>query len=166
MFRWLNGPGRVFRDPLPGSTNYLSAYDKDGRLIRVKDADNTREARENENAKSQDEAAEDAPEVTGKHDGEKRTQLNYAVGKGMPRETEEDLVPFPHNPQFRSQAVLSEELKEVVWHLVIQKGVSVRKVSATYQIDMRRVAAVVRLKEVEKQWEREVSVGFSSAPSR
>lgn len=35
MFGWLNGPGAVFRDPLPGSTNYLGAYDKKGQLLRT-----------------------------------------------------------------------------------------------------------------------------------
>ena len=35
MFQWLNGPGAAFRDPLPGSTNYLGAYDDKGQLTRV-----------------------------------------------------------------------------------------------------------------------------------
>ena len=35
MFNWLNGPGAAFRNPLPGSTNYLNAYDPSGRLIRL-----------------------------------------------------------------------------------------------------------------------------------
>lgn len=34
MFAWLEGPGESFRHPLPGSTNYLSAYDINGRLRR------------------------------------------------------------------------------------------------------------------------------------
>ncbi|KKY29094.1 hypothetical protein UCRPC4_g00283 [Phaeomoniella chlamydospora] len=37
MFAWLNGPGKNFKDPLPGSTNYLGAYDKKGRLLRQRD---------------------------------------------------------------------------------------------------------------------------------
>ena len=32
MAEWLNGPGYKFRRPFPGSTNYLSAYDKNGNL--------------------------------------------------------------------------------------------------------------------------------------
>src|SRR5215475_12026966 len=31
---WKEGPGGVFRRPLPGSTNYLNAYNKQGKLIR------------------------------------------------------------------------------------------------------------------------------------
>ncbi|KAL9112719.1 MAG: hypothetical protein Q9227_003022 [Pyrenula ochraceoflavens] len=34
MFGWLNGPGQSFRNPLPNSTNYLSAYDRRGQLMR------------------------------------------------------------------------------------------------------------------------------------
>lgn len=34
MFAWLEGPGESFKYPLPGSTNYLSAYDINGRLRR------------------------------------------------------------------------------------------------------------------------------------
>lgn len=34
MFAWLEGPGESFRLPLPRSTNYLSAYDKRGKLLR------------------------------------------------------------------------------------------------------------------------------------
>ena len=39
MFAWLKGPGKVFRQPLPGGTNYLSAYDKEGNLLRASRAD-------------------------------------------------------------------------------------------------------------------------------
>src|SRR5215471_10098677 len=37
MFWWLNGPGAAFKHPLPGSTNYLSAYDRKGKLLRVEE---------------------------------------------------------------------------------------------------------------------------------
>ena len=37
MAEWLNGPGYKFRRPFPGSTNYLSAYDKNGNLKRKSD---------------------------------------------------------------------------------------------------------------------------------
>ena len=50
MFAWLNGVGKVFRDPLPGSTNYLNAYYPDGTLVRL--------AKSGENKGAQDEAEE------------------------------------------------------------------------------------------------------------
>lgn len=63
-----------------------------------------------------------------------------------------DLRPFPLNNDFRSQSVLSEELREEVWRQVVEEKQTVATVSAVFGIDMRRVAAVVRLKTVEKDW--------------
>jgi len=44
MFAWLEGPGESLRYPLPNSTNYLSAYDKRGKLLR--EGEDTPESRE------------------------------------------------------------------------------------------------------------------------
>ncbi|KAM0472205.1 hypothetical protein ACHAPX_008886 [Trichoderma viride] len=63
--------------------------------------------------------------------------------------------PFPLNPLFRSQPVLDETTRELIWDKVIMRGEALKAVSAEMGVDVRRVAAVVRLKEVEKQWERE-----------
>ncbi|RGP60947.1 37s ribosomal protein mitochondrial [Fusarium sporotrichioides] len=63
--------------------------------------------------------------------------------------------PFPLNPLFRSQPVLSDQTREIIYDKVISKGESLKAVSAEMHIDVRRVAAVVRLKEVEKQWKSE-----------
>ncbi|KAF4953368.1 hypothetical protein FSARC_12419 [Fusarium sarcochroum] len=60
--------------------------------------------------------------------------------------------PFPLNPLFRSQPVLDDATRELIYAKVTQKGESIKEVSAEMQVDVRRVAAVVRLKEVEKQW--------------
>ena len=65
--------------------------------------------------------------------------------------------PFPLNPLFRSQPVLDEHTRELIWDKVTQRGESLKAVSAEMGVDLRRVAAVVRLKEVEKQWVKEVS---------
>jgi hypothetical protein len=65
--------------------------------------------------------------------------------------------PFPLNPLFRSQPVLSDATREIIYEKVTAKGMSLKAVSAEMHIDVRRVAAVVRLKEVEKQWLSEVS---------
>lgn len=65
--------------------------------------------------------------------------------------------PFPLNPLFRSQPVLDEHTRELIWDKVMGRGESLKAVSAEMGVDVRRVAAVVRLKEVEKQWQREVS---------
>lgn len=109
--------GQNLRDPLPNSTNYLGAYDRDGNHVRSsKEAD------------------------------------------GAPaRETVSDLRPFPLNKYFQSEPVLSEEFREVIWAKIMKDGMSVKEVSAQLGVEMRRVGAVVRLKEVEKAWISSVS---------
>jgi hypothetical protein len=66
------------------------------------------------------------------------------------------LRPFPSNPAFISQPVLSEEAREMIWNKVMVKWEGVKAVSAELGVDQRRVAAVVRMKEVEKEWEAKV----------
>lgn len=145
MFRWLNGPGAAFRDPLPGSTNYLNAYDPSGNLVRARTE--TSQDREDEG----DEGAESEP-------GMVRNVLdqNIASGKPIPKETADDLVPFPMNRQFRSQPVLSEELRDEIYRRVKDLGHTVRAVSEALLVDMRRVGAVCRLKTIEERWLLEV----------
>jgi hypothetical protein len=130
MFRWLNGPGSILKDPLPGSSNYLGAIDKtSGELKRL----------------------------FGK-------PINQAIeenGGLPPATTSSDLRPFPVNKNFVSSPVLSEELREQVWSDIMLQGLSVREVSANRGMSMERVGAVVRLKEVEKQWARQVSIILS-----
>ncbi len=161
MFRWLNGPGSAFKHPLPGSTNYLNAYDRNGNLVRAKD----RSSGKNEETKKEDEDEIDEDEEVDE-DGEiipKKTRILKAPkiketkdGPPLPKENTEDLIPFPMNRQFRSQHVLSEELKDAIYERVMVEGQSVRTVSATLGVEMSRVGAVVRLKAVEKEWEKQV----------
>ena len=137
MFRWLNGPGKVFQNPLPGSTNYLNAYDAEGRLIRA--TGRTRQKEDDEALLAEDGARKD-------------NTPNIAGGEPIPKETSDDLMPFPLNKNFRSEPVLSEELKEEIYQRIVVKGSTVRIVSAELGVEMNRVGAVVRLKSVEKQW--------------
>lgn len=65
--------------------------------------------------------------------------------------------PFPVNPLFRSQPVLDERTRELIWERVTQRGEALKVVSADMGVDVRRIAAVVRLKQVEKQWVEDVS---------
>ena len=79
-------------------------------------------------------------------------------------------MPFPTNPHFQSQRVLSERARKLIWREVMLQGTPIKAVSAKYFVDMRRVAAVVRMKEIEKKWEQEVSffslsISFLSFPS-
>ena len=149
MFRWLRGPGAVFKDPLPGSTNYLSAYDNSGQLVRTLRSD-----RPQENPSGDEKEGEGNEEnAPGSRFGEGGAAgQNIQGDKPIPREQQRDLAPFPLNQQFKSQSVLSDGLREEIWRRVKKQGQSVRRVSADFSVDMRRVGAVVRLKEVEKAW--------------
>jgi hypothetical protein len=143
MWAWLNGPGKVFKEPLPGSTNYLSAYDKFGQLVRVK---NQRQGQRN--ARPSRDGAENEVDAE---------QSQVETSSGLPRERASDMRPYPLNQDFRSESVLSEDLREELHRQVAVRGIDVSTVSAAYGVDVRRVAAVVRLKTIEKQWMQDVS---------
>lgn len=146
MYDWLNGPGAVFKEPRPGSTNYLNAYDKEGHLLRTKkELQPPASSGDEDVLKFEDE------------DNEESGSLKKDNARGpVPPETPDDLMPFPHNRQFRSQPVLSEELKDEIWRQVVDLKKSVRAVSMDLNVEMSRVGAVVRLKAVEKQWVQQV----------
>ncbi len=155
MWAWINGPGSVFREPLPGSTNYLGAYDKSGRLIRASErlAESRKEQKKDEFGGEDDEALANgagAGQQTKKEDATARAQ-------SIPPETLEDLMPFPLNPYFRSQSVLSDAFRNEIYRRVVSEGKTVREVSMLLGVEMSRVAAVVRLKTVEQNWVKEVS---------
>ncbi|CAK7235166.1 hypothetical protein SCUCBS95973_009177 [Sporothrix curviconia] len=63
--------------------------------------------------------------------------------------------PFPHNKTFQSQKILGESMREAIYRRVCHNSQSIKSVAASSNIDMRRAAAVVRLKEIEKKWEAE-----------
>ena len=138
---WLENQGRNFLNPLPGSTNYLGAYDSKGRLKRL---------------------ARDAPE-DGSDSSQSATSTNGMSNsqKPLPQENNADFAPFPRNPYFRSQPVVNEAMREAIWEKIMKDGQSVKTVSAELGVEMSRVGAIVRLKEVEKEWIRKVSTQYS-----
>ncbi|KAL8974676.1 MAG: hypothetical protein Q9197_001080 [Variospora fuerteventurae] len=144
MYRWLNGPGSAFKDPLPGSTNYLNAYDPAGNLIRARTRSDPTLGGARRGGGDEVESATGAPRNNA-------LEQNVASGKPIPMETHDDLMPFPMNRLFRSQPVLSEELRDEI-HKMVQDGMSVRTVSEKLEVDMQRVGAVYRLKTIEHQW--------------
>jgi len=144
MFSWLNGPGENFRTPLPGSTNYLSAYDRRGKLLRQVEGDGTKSS--------------------GTETPDSKALEAAATSPTLEKENRQDLRPFPLNTHFISQSVLSEELRQEIWKRVKVDGKSVRTVSVELGVEMRRVGAVVRLVEVEKRMRAEVCPIFSRSP--
>lgn len=81
-------------------------------------------------------------------------ETNYLKG---PRDIEMGPPkPFPNNRNFLSESVLSEELRNNIYVQVVEQKKSVRAVSVSLGIDMRRVAAVVRLVELERRQKKQV----------
>ena len=175
MYAWLRGPGAVFRDPLPSSTNYLSAYDKEGNLLRSRQSELSQSTRILADPElSQPEAdliTRDRDSGASEEEIAKRSSRRQRLREekeelekrgGVPREKERDLKPYPLNREFRSQPVLSQELREKIWELVVEGGNDIVGVSAAFGVDVRRVAAVVRLGSVEREWREKVSPIHSS----
>jgi len=79
----------------------------------------------------------------------------FYIGRGP-------FAPFPENPLFKSQPVLGEDAREMIWRRVVEDGQPLKVLSAEFGIDIRRVAAVVRLKQIEKRWIAEVCHHASS----
>ena len=155
MFAWLNGPGRAFREPLPGSTNYLGAYDKFGNLMRATSPrDNTN--KEAEQAEEEDDPNMSAEEKQQHKEARKAEAEEEAAQGRLPKESAGDLRPFPLNKAFRSESVLSEQFKDEIYKKFVEEKLDIATVSAAFGVDMRRVAAVVRLKTIENQWIAEV----------
>lgn len=172
MAEWLAGPGFKFRRQFPGSTNYLSAYDKQGNLSRRRARETQvaslldpkeEELREKKALKEEEEDEIDEAERKTRAEGRQadRAQREGQL-KRTPRERPSDMHPYPLNHNFRSQAVLSEELREELYRMIVVKKMDLQGTSAAYGVDMRRVAAVVRLKTVEKQWIEDVSLTIQS----
>ncbi|KAH7377715.1 eukaryotic mitochondrial regulator protein-domain-containing protein [Pyrenochaeta sp. MPI-SDFR-AT-0127] len=172
FYEWLNGPGRQLKEPLPGSTNYLGAYDKYGNLVRAGPG----WRRGAQKASDQEQLAaletkEGNPSTDATPTGQENLdELEAAIRSGeaeekdaklkgvqedddrLPPETAEDLRPFPLNQYFRSQPVLSEELREAIYQRVKKDGATVSLASVEFGVSNERVGAVVRLKQMEKEW--------------
>ncbi|ORY18213.1 eukaryotic mitochondrial regulator protein-domain-containing protein [Clohesyomyces aquaticus] len=168
FYDWLNGHGSLLKEPLPGSTNYLGAYDRYGNLVRAPPGW-TRKTQEEEVKveEPKTDEAEAEPDKETPEGQEAVDELEMAVRREeeknkdtrkqkdddkLPPETAEDLRPFPLNKHFRSQPVLSEELREAIYRRVARDGASVSLASVEFGVSNERVGAVVRLKQIEKEW--------------
>lgn len=146
MEEWLSGPGTVFKSHIPRSTNYLTSYDMNGNPISGRG--NRRAGKSAESSLSEDANKEDKD----------------ADDKTLSGPSRNELRPFPQNPAFISESILSEDLRNEIYRCVIEMGMSVRAVSVLFGVDMRRVGAVIRLVELEKRMVKEVRLGKPSNP--
>ncbi|KAL1894379.1 hypothetical protein Sste5346_005879 [Sporothrix stenoceras] len=62
------------------------------------------------------------------------------------------MFPMPNNDTFKSEPVLDESTRYLVYKRVVKDGESIKAVAASIGLDMRRVAAIVRLMAIERQW--------------
>ncbi|KAJ4352964.1 hypothetical protein N0V95_003757 [Ascochyta clinopodiicola] len=174
FYEWLNGPGRQLKEPLPKSTNYLGAYDRYGNLVRAgpgyqRGAAKPQEEGQTKLTETKNEAAASTDEVKTTEGQESLDELESATRQAqadqnkaetagkqndsrLPPETAEDLRPFPLNQYFRSQPVLSEKLREAIYQRVKRDGATVSLASVEFGVSNERVGAVVRLKQMEKEW--------------
>ena len=181
----------MFRRPLPGSTNYLNAYNKQGKLIRQalqnqqdEELDQQRKGQRRKQNRRGDEADEEereakAEEVLPDEEIARREETvqrleaaatpsygKEAEKKKLPPEQPADLRPFPLNPNFTSERVLSEELREIIYVRVKEQERPIREVSAEFNVSMERVAAVVRMKQMERDWLAKVRPHLVTCPSQ
>lgn len=147
------------KQPLPNSTNYLGAYDRAGNLVRGVVGPKGEQGAETE--KKGDESTEETKTPEGQEaladleTAARKEELKNKAGEQgdvLAPETEEDLRPFPMNRYFRSQPVLSEDLREAIYQRVKRDGATVSLASVEYGVSNERVGAVVRLKQMEKEW--------------
>jgi hypothetical protein len=182
FYEWMNGPGSQLKEPIQGSTNYLGAYDKYGNLVRARpgwkrpDPNAPKDVLEPGPDMKAEELPKDANAAqtpAGQEDldvGEaesrdaKKASKEPEVDGSLPPETAEDLRPFPLNRYFRSQAVLSEDLREAIYKRVKRDGATVSLASVEFGVSNERVGAVVRLKQMEKEWIAQVRCLHSLPP--
>lgn len=178
FYEWLNGPGRGLKEPIPNATNYLGAYDKYGNLVRAGPGFGKEGAAKADTPDLESQAEESTEETTSEaqekpDDAEPEKAETEPFGKAgeegdstkLQPETEEDLRPFPLNKYFRSQPVLSEDLREAIYQRVKKDGATVSLASVEFGVSNERVGAVVRLKQMEKEWIAQVCRTFSLSPS-
>ncbi|KUJ09242.1 uncharacterized protein LY89DRAFT_598310 [Mollisia scopiformis] len=130
----------------------MGAYNREGQLTRVVKASREQERERNSGGGSNESTQQRQPSDPNNPDGADNPDGTKAAT--LPPESRRDLTPFPLDPQFISQPVLSGWFKDQIWKQVILQGLSVREVSASLGVEMSRVAAVVRLVEIEKEWKR------------
>lgn len=156
FFAWLEGPGENYREPKPNTTNYLTKYSTDGKAIKPPRAVRARVKR----LTGSDESTGEVPERTADEEALDKAaaednayeQKRQASGKEHAAHVLGLTVcPFPLNPHFVSESILSEALRLELWKRVMVEKKSVRQVSVELGVEMRRVGAVVRLVEVEKR---------------
>jgi Eukaryotic mitochondrial regulator protein len=66
------------------------------------------------------------------------------------------MQPFPLNPSFKPPTPVSDKLKSHIYDLYMANPTTngVRSIAARYGMSIKRVDAILRLKGLEKDWEK------------
>ncbi|KAJ3474629.1 hypothetical protein NLG97_g9757 [Lecanicillium saksenae] len=59
---------------------------------------------------------------------------------------------FPSNPLYRSEPVVNDTTRRLIYERATKEGQALKAIAAEMGLDVRRVAAIVRLKEAQRQW--------------
>jgi Eukaryotic mitochondrial regulator protein len=162
MRQWIDTEGQAYRRPAPdGGPNYLKRRGGAGRR-----KDDSEEMDDDEShaleLESQRDAVDAALEVEMKVlDGEdfmRKLGTNQGLAQKWPQK------PFELNPYFVSLPVLSEMLKEAIYKYVLVDGHDVRNASEHFRVSVERIAAVVRMKQIERNLVKAVSLSSFSFP--
>lgn len=149
MDEWLQGPGAAFKTNPSKGPNYLTMYDMNGIPLHGSAASASP-------SQASPAAATDTPTPAPDQETPANDESADQATTQQTRAPPGNLRPFPLNPAFVSQSILSEELRNEIYRCVKVQKMDLRAVSIMYSIDTRRVAAVVRLVEVEQKMKRDV----------
>ncbi|KAI9726963.1 MAG: hypothetical protein M1828_000311 [Chrysothrix sp. TS-e1954] len=172
FYNWVQKVGKNFATPQQGGTNYVTCYDREGKLIRdveakareqevkeiaAENADPERKKRVDEDDESvYDEDSDVGEDELGAKASAKRARSGKKEGEEKKvNKRKEDLQPFPHNREFRSEPILSTAMRDEIYSRIMEKGKTIRQVSQEMQVEMKRVGAVVRMKTMEQDWIKE-----------
>ena len=190
---WLDGAGEQYRRPAPGRPNHLKQQDGGGGAGRPRPGGGGAgggDARAAEGGAAAERHAEAGPaagdgagppsgmlaEMEGSVGGEVAAQSRPrprggAAGarlQGAVRAARlgPDPRPYGLNLYYRSERVLSEELREAIYAEWAERKTPLREISQRYFVCVERAAAVVRMKQIERDWLEQVSFLFSSLALR
>jgi len=179
MFSWLDGAGAILKHPRSdGVPNYLGALKDDNQQAQVAATDTSKSAKDQDGLQQPEEEKEEEedgekpmrdenfdPNEEERKEGLRGSDKSSKPEKRPPRLGKRQLSPFPLNPHFMSQPVLSEEFRELIYLKVVEEKMTVRSVSAELGVSMERVGAVVRMKQMERDWLKQVSLHTISYPN-
>ncbi|TFK41967.1 eukaryotic mitochondrial regulator protein-domain-containing protein [Crucibulum laeve] len=94
-------------------------------------------------------------------------EIGDSFKDAQPRKWLGNEVPFPMNPTFKPPPPLSSEIRERMYNAFMQdpEKNSVRALAQRYHVSIKRVDAILRLKGLEKDWQKQgkqLQTGFQA----